>query len=139
MKLVLKRFIFNPKQTYGVLYKKEGEMYSKPLFVTLEDPNNNNAPNESCIPAGEYLCHKVLSPKFGDTFEVTGVANRTHILFHKGNYESDTKGCILLGTGFAVSYDMITGSAAAMWEFMQMLRGEDYFSLEIKQELSLAR
>lgn len=54
--------------------------------------------NVSSIPAGEYTCRRVNSPKFGNTFEVTGVSGRSHILFHKGNTVSDSRGCILLGS-----------------------------------------
>lgn len=132
MRLVLQRIILNPNQTYGVLYKKEGTMYSKPLFVTLEDPEKGNIQNESCIPAGEYLCHKVLSPKFGETFEVYNVNNRTNILFHTGNTNENTKGCILLGTYFAFDRDAILGSASAMYDFMRLLKDESTFALEIK-------
>lgn len=81
--------------TFGVL--KTG----KEVFcVTLEPPNNLNAPNVSSIPAQQYICVKVQSPTFGETFEVTKVPGRSEILFHAGNTVADTAGCIILAQYF---------------------------------------
>lgn len=52
------------------------------------------------IPKGEYLCKRTNSPKFGNTFEITGVEGRDHILFHWGNIEDNSLGCILVGELF---------------------------------------
>ena len=72
---------------------------------TLELPWRDNTPTLSCIPLGEYYCVFIKSPKFGWTYSITNVLNRSHILFHSGNYAGDIKkgfrtdswGCILLG------------------------------------------
>lgn len=83
--------------TFGVL------LHGKtPFALTLERPWSNNEPNVSCIPPGEYLCRRVNSPRFGETFEVLGVDRRSHILFHGGNTIEDTHGCILIGEEFGV-------------------------------------
>ena len=63
-----------------------------PFATTLERPWKNNQRGISCIPAGFYECRRVKSPKFGDTFQVMHVPNRSEILFHKGNLEDDTHG-----------------------------------------------
>lgn len=81
--------------TLGVL-ALDGEA----LAVTLELPDRGNRQDVSCIPPGRYMCRRVESPRFGRTFEVTGVPGRSHILFHKGNTGEDTHGCILLGEKF---------------------------------------
>jgi hypothetical protein len=78
--------------------------------ATLELPDLNNAKNVSCIPAGVYICMRVQSPRFGNTFEVTGVENRSHILFHKGNTIADTQGCIILGQ----YWDKLRGNRAVL-------------------------
>lgn len=72
----------------------------KAFCVTLENPWKNNTPMISCIPKGIYYCRQVDSPKYGKTYEVANVHGRTHILFHAGNTENHTKGCILLGKYF---------------------------------------
>lgn len=39
-------------------------------------------------------------PQYGDTFEVMDVKDRSHILFHWGNWVTNTRGCILVGEKF---------------------------------------
>ena len=121
-KAILKRISENEDQTFGVLL-----IGSTPVCVTLELPWRNNERNISRIPRGEYICRAVKSPKFGETFEICDVPNRGHILFHRGNYNTDTQGCVLVGTGFNPAG--ITGSKKAFSEFMNYFV-ED-FELEI--------
>ena len=104
-----------------------------PFAVTLELPWKDNKPEESCIPIGLYRCERTISPKFGKTFEVVGVQERTHILFHKGNFTKDTKGCILIGEMFEPIEGRpgIIKSGRGFNEFMERLRGEDRFALNI--------
>lgn len=102
---------------------------------TLELPWKNNQPQVSCIPAGTYTCRRVNSPKFGDTFEVCGVPERSGILFHAGNYApKDTRGCILLGiiSDNDGNNAWLEASRAAMTTFRQMLEGIDSFKITIK-------
>jgi len=122
----------NHDRTYGVLV--DGPVA---FAVTLERGWNNNIKNTSCIPDGKYLCKRVDSPRFGNTFEVTGVKGRSSILFHWGNFESDSRGCILVGE----SYDYINGregilqSKKGFEEFMKRLEGVDSFELVIRSVL----
>lgn len=92
----LKRISGTPQAVFGALIED-----GIPFVVTLEEPWLNNQRGASCIPVGAYVCRRVISPKFGDTFEVTNVPGRSHILFHKGNTTDDTEGCILVGALFA--------------------------------------
>ena len=57
---------------------------------SLEPSDLLNKPNESCIPTGQYFCTRIISPKFGESFEVINVPNRTKILIHKGNVSANT-------------------------------------------------
>ena len=74
-------------------------------FACAELPWENNQRFISCIPFGEYTCSLVHSPKYGKAYQVHGVLNRTHILFHVGNWAgaedkgfiSNSDGCILIG------------------------------------------
>ena len=81
----------------GLLTNWVGHQSGIPFALTLEPPWRNNEKNISCIPAGIYNCAFHISPKFGPTYEVKEVPDRSHILFHKGNYTHNTKGCILVG------------------------------------------
>ena len=82
--LTIKRLETGNQGTFGVLING-----GIPFGLTLERQWLNNQSNISCIPEGGYLCKRVKSPKFGNTFEVTDVTGRSHILFHKGNLDDD--------------------------------------------------
>ena len=104
-----------------------------PFAVTLERQWNDNKSNISCIPHGKYLCKRVDSPHFGDTFEVANVTGRKHILFHKGNLDDDSHGCILVGEQFEPLYGEpgIRASREGFEEFMSKLQTVDEFDLLI--------
>lgn len=126
MILRLKRVSTSPKGTFGVLM---GTFV--PLCVTLELPWNNNAEDTSCIPIGTYLCKRIKSPKFGETFEITGVDRRTYILFHHGNTIKDTNGCILLGRSFDYVLAAVTESVKTRAFFMKWMDRTKEFTLVV--------
>lgn len=86
-------------QTLGDLYLYDGAnvIYN---CKTLELPWKNNSHNISCIPEGIYGLKKYSSSKHPKNYEVAGVPNRDAILIHKGNYNTDIQGCILVGDGY---------------------------------------
>ena len=90
--LVLLRFHSDLICTRGVL------KYGREVIChTLELPWRSNDKNVSCIPEGNYSAIKASSPRFGPCVYVRDVPARSGILFHVGNYVSDTRGCILVG------------------------------------------
>lgn len=116
--------------TFGVL-KLNGQAYC----VTLEPPQRGNAQNISCIPAGEYHCKRVSSPRFGETFEIMDVPGRSHILFHAGNVVDDTSGCVLLGRHFGRLGDVraVLDSGATFSDFLCQCKGDNDFPLVIRE------
>lgn len=132
MRLV--RVARNLVATYGVLIYGD-----TPICVTLERPWKNNQRGVSCIPGGPlpspcvYQCARVESPKFGNTFEVLNVPSRSAILFHKGNIDADTHGCIVLGESFnpILGRPGVTDSGHAFDEFIGLLRMTDRFQLSV--------
>ncbi len=93
------------------------------------------------LPAGVYTClrsqHQLhSSPAPFETFEVTDVPGHTGILFHTGNWNKDSDGCILLGE----QYTTIEGEAVLMQSkrafsaFMALQEGEDSFTLTVKDQ-----
>lgn len=102
---------------------------------TLELEWNDNTPNKSCIPVKKtpYVCKRVNSPRFGNTFEVSNVEGRTHVLFHSGNFPKNTSGCILLGMEVN-DKNYLTQSKVAVKAFMEELQGYNQFSLTIIDE-----
>jgi len=129
--LIIRRITTGENGTFGALVFE-----NTPFAVTLERewldnrPSTGNIPG-SCIPEGEYYCERVNSPRFGNTFEVTDVFNRSHILFHKGNLDDDSRGCILVGEEygkFGVD-NGIKSSKAGYNEFMAIMSDVDEFRL----------
>lgn len=132
MDLFLKRYPADPDGIFGVLYDPEGVE----ICETLE----HNFDGCACVRPGRYRCvrgpHrlKVGGPVF-ETFEVTGVPGHTGILFHVGNYNRDSKGCILVGDAMLAtpSGDILTGSRNAFSRLMQVQHGVDEFFLTITE------
>lgn len=127
-KLTIKRIAEILDGTFGVLLDED-----IPFALTLERRWLNNEKGKSCIPLGIYLCKRIQSPKFGNTFEVAGVLGRDAILFHKGNLDDDSHGCILIGEQFESLKGKIAilASDKGFTEFLQRLEGIDIFNLEI--------
>lgn len=103
----------------------------KYICMTLERPWLDNKPNVSCIPSGIYTCNRINSPHFGETFDVSSVPGRSHILFHSGNTPADTEGCIIVGRTLVPHIPDIRDSRAAHTTLMAALDGIDSFTLEI--------
>lgn len=113
-------------------------------WFSIEEEDLNNRPNVSCIPEGLYICRRTRYNRGGyETFEVTNVPGRSHILFHIANTEEDIEGCIGLGTrlGTLRVKDEDTGelryklavleSKKAFQEFMESMKGIDEFMLRV--------
>ncbi len=87
--------------TIGVLHARG---LPSPVHI-MEPPWRENRRNRSCIPAGTYEVVPHVSPRFGRCLLVTGVPDRSHVLFHSGNVGGDvekgfhthTHGCLLPG------------------------------------------
>lgn len=129
--------------TEGFLIVMEGDPYlSKPTFSckTMELPWRNNKPQISRIPAGEYEVVIRESPKFGLTYWVRNVPNRSYILIHSGNFAGDKEkgfkthvyGCILLGQkhGWLGEQRAVLNSRITVRRFMQHM-GNGKFKLKI--------
>jgi hypothetical protein len=82
----------SPEGCFGVL------RIQKQMFcLTLEPPDQANKAWTSCIPVQQYICTEYESEKFGPTWLVREVPGREAIVFHAGNWVTETQGCILLG------------------------------------------
>ena len=127
----LTRWCYSPHETFGsLLLPFNGTGYRA---YTIERPWFENAPFVSCIPEGSYLCRRGHFPKHGETFEVTGVSNRSAILFHVANVAKDVQGCIGLGARLGVldGYWAVHGSAEAFQKFLETLDKVKSFTLVI--------
>lgn len=83
---------------------------------------------------GIYPCkrgiHNLSKGTPFETFEVMRVPGHSGILFHSGNYNEDSDGCILIGE--EIENDMmLLRSHLAFMSFMSILKGVESFSLTI--------
>lgn len=112
----LKRFAYHPEGTLGVI-DVQGER-----FYTVERPWLDNAPNVSCIPEGNYEVAWRDSPRFGETYHIKDVQDRTYILIHVANFPKDVQGCIGLGTGLMGDRVAVSNSRKAIAKFEELTR-----------------
>lgn len=93
------------------------------------------------IPVGVYPCilgsHRLLGmSKSFDTYAVCGVPGHSGILFHPGNTNLDSSGCILLGREIAglEPNRFITHSKEVFDEFMNYMTGNFQLKVENKYD-----
>lgn len=88
---------------------------------------------------GTYACrrgiHKLANLIPFETFEIEGVKGHDNILFHPGNYNKDSHGCVLLGTTITrignSKDEMLTASKAAFAKFMALQKNINEFKLTV--------
>ena len=116
--------------TFGVV------KINKEVFcVDLEPRDEENATNISSIPAQQYVCKRVMSPRFGETFEIMDVPDRFNVLFHSGNTDDNTLGCILLAQYFGKlkGNRAVLNSGNTFKAFMKVMQKQDVFHLTIRE------
>lgn len=125
--LVLSRDLYREDGVFGDLISGDGNL----SLLTLEH-SYGLLPK---IPKGNYICKRTIWHKKGiPTFEIIGVPNVTRALFHTGNKEQDSEGCVLLGLARIEGNDgimMITNSKMAHERFMEHFEGVNEFPLTI--------
>jgi len=116
-KLIITRVETSPDGALGVL-----SIGGTAFCWTLQpDPTDKHF----FIPEGEYDYKRFHGTKHPDTFEIV-VPGHIALLFHSGNTEDDTEGCIILGSDKA--YDItekrcVIKSRFAFNAFMDKLKG----------------
>lgn len=130
MKLTLTRKEFRPDGIFSELTNEAGELIAHTLEHSFDNKPKLNDGIHKCMRG----IHKLHDQKPFETFEILGVPGHTGILFHVGNYNKDSDGCVLLGTGITDSPqgEMIVNSRVAFTKFMIMLEGINQFTLEVK-------
>lgn len=116
---------------FGELKKFDGTF----VAYTLEHSYNNKPKladgNYNCV-RGPHRLHG-MTEDF-TTFEIKGVPDFngqpvTGVLFHWGNYDKDSEGCVLMGS--SETPIMITNSRSTWGSFMDSLNGIDSFNLTV--------
>jgi len=119
--------------SFGTLYRDDT---GEEIACTLERSYSDGEGGwYAKIPPGRYFCTLGMHPINGLTYEVTGVLGHTAILFHVGNWEKDSAGCILLGKDVAPSTEgkMLLHSREAFTAFMVLQNGTPSFWLRVDQ------
>lgn len=142
MDLTLKRMTPEAEGVFGHLLDDQGRI----LATTLEHSYSSESGDGSYaskIPNGIYTCirgqHQLHSMKAPfTTFEITGIKGHKNILFHIGNFNEDSDGCVLLGTGMLMAGDtsaktkpMLTRSKEAFSRFMSLQKDVNAFTLTV--------
>ncbi len=135
--LELVRVCVAPDGAFGVLLV-DG-VPAGPVTLERTYPLLESRPRGPCqyvkIPAGRYRCERTTYHAGGyETFEVTGVVGHDRLLFHRGNVEGDSEGCILLGQRFGLlrGAPAVLDSTLAFATFMAMMGERKSFDLLVR-------
>lgn len=135
MNLRLKRTDFRKDGVFGQLFREDT---GQQIAVTLEHAYRNDDDSYiSKLPNGVYECvrgshrlHNMRQPFI--TFEVEDVRGHDNILFHVGNFNDDSEGCVLVGHGYGGDPRMIYESRRTFSTFMNLQYGIDKFTLLVE-------
>lgn len=126
MRFQLKRVAVHKFGAFGVIMKS-----GIPFAVTLE--RTFEPDNRIVVPYGIVLCERSRYYKGGyPTYELQ-VAGHSRVLFHKGNKEDHSRGCILVAESYHVFGNQpgIANSAGGFREFMRLTGGVEAFNIEV--------
>lgn len=106
MRIVVDRFYDNGQSTIGMMLI-EGKFEA---FTLEDEARTKKVAGETRIPAGLYFVEfqKIVTPKtisyrnrydwFTFHIQIKNVPGFTNVYIHVGNYDTDTDGCVLLGS-----------------------------------------
>lgn len=135
MKFTLQRTECSPFGQFGVLLDESGKL----IAHTLEHAYPCLDEYKPKVPDGLYTCllgkHQLSTGPAFDAYEVQNVPNHQGILLHPGNTQTDSHGCILLGStrGTLNNVPAVLQSKAAFEAFMNLCAGSDSITLEVKE------
>jgi len=131
----LQRRDVGPGGAFSTLTDAEGSILCLTCEHTYRQDDGTWTPK---IPPGIYTCRRGTHQLEGgdpfQTFEVTGIDGHSGLLFHKGNTEADSHGCILVGMvrGLLDGQPAVLKSALAFDRLMAWADQDDEFLLTVK-------
>lgn len=139
MNLLLKRNYKRKDGIFGKLFIDLHKGMLQEWLVTLEHAYPFDDGICAKVPPGTYVCERgIHTLSHGvpfETFEVMDVPGHSGILFHIGNTQSDSSGCILLGD-LILERDVwaVINSKVSFKKFMALQDHVDHFDLTIEGE-----
>ncbi len=132
----LERFEFRADGIFGKFRFDDEPTFAFTLEHAYKQPDGSY---DAKLQPGTYTCvrgtHKLHNGVPFETFEITGVTGHSGILFHAGNFNRDSEGCVLIGKDIAVNpatgEEMVTGSRGEFAAFMERLEGVSSFQLDV--------
>lgn len=134
--LELVRVAVAPQGAFGVILVDglpAGPVTLERTFPVIE--SRPLGPQIVKIPRGRYRCVRTWYNRGGyETFEVTGVIGHSRLLFHSGNVELDSEGCILVGRrfGYLGGFLAVLDSHDGYRDFMHLVGGRPTFDLLVR-------
>ena len=123
---------------FSELIKGSGWWWLCSVEHAYQQPDGSWQPK---VPPGTYTCvlgDHVVAGQPIRTYEITGVPGHSGILFHKGNWQENSEGCVCLGR----SIDALDGrkavldSRGAFSDFLTWADNRPSFTLEVKDGLA---
>lgn len=134
MNLTLTRNKFRPDGVFSTLTNDLGEVVAFTLEHSYDNLPKLQPGAYTCV-RGQHQLHHMTAPF--ETFEIKGVIGHSNILFHWGNYNADSDGCVLLGEKVVPAAKaanaalMVTNSKVTFAKFMELQQGVDSFTLSV--------
>ena len=118
MDFLLRRYYLDERVTLGELMLRSDRLT---ISRTLELPWLQNMKDVSCVRDGTYEWNMFKSSKFGYSFRIEGVPDRSGILIHSGNTVDDISGCILVGEHHLFDDEWQVTNSRSSVHFLRML------------------
>lgn len=138
MDLTLRTLSIEPQGAFGYLLNSLGTQ----IAVTCERTYEVGGKQMVKLPAGDYTCvrgmHTLNRRDWFETFEIAGVPGHAGILFHPGNDELDSEGCVVMGSHFGelwvkdVLMKAVLESRDTFQQFMLFQSGVNLFQLTVE-------
>lgn len=131
-KIQVSRKIFTDKSTIGDIFF-DGEFISNSLEDTIR---NVKIAKETAVPAGEYKVELRWSSKFSRTMPfLVAVPYFDGVMFHWGNHDGNSEGCILTGHHDDKQPNWISSSRKAFQDLYDRIESEIKSGEEVKASI----
>jgi Family of unknown function (DUF5675) len=137
--MILARILYRSDGIFSQLYQDDNSRVCVTLEHSFQFPDTPLGLWEPVIRKGSYICVRGMHRLEGmtedfETFEVKGIAGHSGVILHWGNWNKDSKACILMGEAIVDSAQgkMVTNSCATFQRFMASQVGIDRFQLTVE-------